>query len=185
MTLMPSRAGNCPFLIRLTVIVVLSLLQRRSLLLPRAAVARLHSSPILSKSKKSKNNSSNSTPSNNTNQTSSPSPIPSQSRLPSNEPSTEPSQPEGTSPSESPPPDGLSSSASAIPTTDPAPSTSAPPTPPNDTNPIYDEQYKAYRGKQTAGPFTWKAAALFVLTGTGLVIYFRREKERVERLRIF
>jgi protein SCO1 len=40
-----------------------------------------------------------------------------------------------------------------------------------------------YRGRQNMGPFTFKAAALFVLTGIGLVIYFRREKVRVERLR--
>ena len=152
-------------------------------------MARLHFSPILAKSKKSKKNLSNSTPSN-INQTPSPSAIPSQSRLPNNESSTEPSVPERTSPAEPPPLDGLSSSpplaASPIPTTDPAPSTpSAPPTPPNDTNPVHDEQYRAYRGKQSAGPFTWKAAVLFLLTGTGLVIYFRQEKERIERLRIF
>ena len=158
-------------------IVVLSLVQRRSLVLPRVPIAQLHCSPILAKSKKSKNNSSNSSPSSNTNQTPSPSSIPSQSRLPGNE-STEPSALEGTSSAESAPPDGLSSSfsptATPVPAAGSASSTPpAPPTPPDDTNPIYDEQYKAYRGKQTAGPFTWKAAALFLLTGTGLVIYFR------------
>jgi hypothetical protein len=170
-------------------IVVLSLVQRRTLVLPRVAIAQLHCSPMLAKSKKSKNNSSNSSPSSNTNQTPSPSPIPSQPRLPGNE-STEPSAPEGASSAESAPPDGLSSSFSStetpIPTAGSASSTPpAPPTPPDDTNPIHDEQYRAYRGKQTAGPFTWKAATLFLLTGTGLVIYFRREKERMERLRIF
>ena len=40
------------------------------------------------------------------------------------------------------------------------------------------------KAQQSIGPFSWKAGALFVLTGAGLMIYFRVEKERLERKRI-
>ncbi|KAL4975198.1 SCO1/SenC-domain-containing protein [Aspergillus desertorum] len=40
------------------------------------------------------------------------------------------------------------------------------------------------RARNTTGPFSWKAALLFVLTGAGMIIYFRVEKERLERKRI-
>ncbi len=33
-------------------------------------------------------------------------------------------------------------------------------------------------------PFSWKAGALFVITGVGLIIYFRMEKARIERKRV-
>ncbi|KAJ5772271.1 Synthesis of cytochrome c oxidase Sco1/Sco2 [Penicillium odoratum] len=38
--------------------------------------------------------------------------------------------------------------------------------------------------RNSTGPFSWKAALLFVLTGAGMVIYFRVEKARLERKRI-
>ncbi|KAL4918609.1 SCO1/SenC-domain-containing protein [Aspergillus aurantiobrunneus] len=40
------------------------------------------------------------------------------------------------------------------------------------------------RARNTMGPFSWKAALLFVLTGAGMIVYFRVEKERLERKRI-
>lgn len=38
--------------------------------------------------------------------------------------------------------------------------------------------------RASTGPFSWKAALLFVVTGAGMVIYFRVEKARLERKRI-
>ncbi|KAJ5548860.1 hypothetical protein N7513_006094 [Penicillium frequentans] len=38
--------------------------------------------------------------------------------------------------------------------------------------------------RNSTGPFSWKAALLFILTGAGMVIYFRVEKARLERKRI-
>ncbi|KAJ5111029.1 Synthesis of cytochrome c oxidase Sco1/Sco2 [Penicillium argentinense] len=38
--------------------------------------------------------------------------------------------------------------------------------------------------RNSTGPFSWKAATLFVLTGAGMMIYFRVEKARLERKRI-
>jgi protein SCO1/2 len=40
------------------------------------------------------------------------------------------------------------------------------------------------KSRQRTGPFSWKAALLFVLTGAGMIIYFRVEKARLERKRI-
>lgn len=40
------------------------------------------------------------------------------------------------------------------------------------------------KARNSTGPFSWKAGMLFVLTGAGLLIYFRVEKERLERKRI-
>ncbi|BCS22813.1 SCO family protein [Aspergillus puulaauensis] len=40
------------------------------------------------------------------------------------------------------------------------------------------------RARNSTGPFSWKAALLFVLTGAGMIVYFRVEKERLERKRI-
>lgn len=40
------------------------------------------------------------------------------------------------------------------------------------------------RARNATGPFSWKAALLFVLTGAGMIVYFRVEKERLERKRI-
>lgn len=40
------------------------------------------------------------------------------------------------------------------------------------------------KARNSTGPFSWKAALLFVLTGGGMIIYFRVEKERLERKRI-
>jgi hypothetical protein len=92
-------------------------------------------------------------------------------------PSTGPS-PESIFPSTSP----VTGPTLEIPTPELSSSDSKPP-PPESINPITDEQYKAFRGKQATGPFTWKALALFLLTGAGLIIYFRQEKERMQRLR--
>ncbi|CAO3645179.1 unnamed protein product [Cunninghamella echinulata] len=39
------------------------------------------------------------------------------------------------------------------------------------------------RAQATLGPFTWKAAAAFLGTGAGLLIYFQNEKKRVEEER--
>ncbi|KAJ5930535.1 hypothetical protein N7466_006028 [Penicillium verhagenii] len=38
--------------------------------------------------------------------------------------------------------------------------------------------------RSSTGPFSWKAALLFIITGAGMVIYFRVEKARLERKRI-
>ncbi|RAL12201.1 SCO family protein [Aspergillus homomorphus CBS 101889] len=40
------------------------------------------------------------------------------------------------------------------------------------------------KARNSTGPFSWKSALLFVLTGGGMIIYFRVEKERLERKRI-
>jgi hypothetical protein len=67
-----------------------------------------------------------------------------------------------------------------------APSSSSS-TPPKDqtVDPITkDEFYKDFRGKQTAGPVSFRAVALFLLTGAALIVYFRSEKERMDRVRM-
>jgi protein SCO1/2 len=40
------------------------------------------------------------------------------------------------------------------------------------------------KSRSTTGPFSWKAALLFLLTGAGMMVYFKIEKERLERKRI-
>ncbi|OAX83641.1 hypothetical protein ACJ72_01990 [Emergomyces africanus] len=40
------------------------------------------------------------------------------------------------------------------------------------------------KSRASTGPFSWKAAALFVATGVGMIFYFRYEKARLERKRI-
>lgn len=40
------------------------------------------------------------------------------------------------------------------------------------------------KSRYSNGPFSWKAAVLLVLTGAGMLVYFQREKERLERRRI-
>jgi protein SCO1/2 len=40
------------------------------------------------------------------------------------------------------------------------------------------------RQRHNTGPFSWKAALLFVLTGAGMMLYFRVEKARLERKRM-
>lgn len=40
------------------------------------------------------------------------------------------------------------------------------------------------RQRNATGPFSWKAALLFVLTGAGMMLYFRVEKARLERKRM-
>lgn len=45
---------------------------------------------------------------------------------------------------------------------------------------------QGFRDKSAIGPFTWKAASLFVLTGAGLYVYFESEKSKIqERKRMF
>lgn len=40
------------------------------------------------------------------------------------------------------------------------------------------------RARNSTGPFSWKAALLFVVTGAGMIVYFQIEKERLARKRI-
>lgn len=40
------------------------------------------------------------------------------------------------------------------------------------------------KARATTGPFSWKAALLFVITGVGMIGYFKFEKARLERKRI-
>jgi hypothetical protein len=135
----------------------------------------------MAKSKKSKNGSTTSIPSNNRakstpknsdNLRKSPSDVPLKQPSPPVPPAG-PQLPEGITPENSSPPQPPKAS----------PGVSHPP-PPEDVNPLTSEQYQAFRGKLKTGPFTWKALALFLWTGLGLHIYFRREKQRMERLRI-
>jgi protein SCO1/2 len=39
---------------------------------------------------------------------------------------------------------------------------------------------QGFRDKSAIGPFTWKAASLFVLTGAGLYVYFESEKSKIQ-----
>lgn len=40
------------------------------------------------------------------------------------------------------------------------------------------------RARNSTGPFSWKAALLFVVTGAGMIVYFQVEKERLARKRV-
>lgn len=40
------------------------------------------------------------------------------------------------------------------------------------------------KARNSTGPFSWKSGLLFVVTGGGLVLYFRMEKDRLERKRV-
>lgn len=40
------------------------------------------------------------------------------------------------------------------------------------------------RARNSTGPFSWKAALLFVITGGGMIVYFQVEKERLARKRV-
>ena len=40
------------------------------------------------------------------------------------------------------------------------------------------------RARTSTGPFSWKAALLFVITGGGMIVYFQVEKERLARKRV-
>lgn len=40
------------------------------------------------------------------------------------------------------------------------------------------------KAQAATGPFSWKAALLFIGTGVGMVFYFRYEKERLERMQV-
>ncbi|WVQ83620.1 hypothetical protein IAT38_005761 [Cryptococcus sp. DSM 104549] len=58
--------------------------------------------------------------------------------------------------------------------------TSTPPPPPSQSSPQLDKQQAKARDESAVGPFTWKAAAFFVLTGIGLYVYFESEKAKVQ-----
>ncbi|CAL5866058.1 uncharacterized protein PFLUO_LOCUS265 [Penicillium psychrofluorescens] len=47
-----------------------------------------------------------------------------------------------------------------------------------------DKTMGELKSRNRTGPFSWKAALLFVLTGAGMMVYFKIEKERLERKRI-
>ncbi|OWZ71042.1 hypothetical protein AYX14_03584 [Cryptococcus neoformans] len=51
-------------------------------------------------------------------------------------------------------------------------------TPPSQSG--LDQQQQKARDQSTVGPFTWKAASLFLLTGIGLYMYFESEKAKVQ-----
>ncbi|WVW80097.1 hypothetical protein I302_102070 [Kwoniella bestiolae CBS 10118] len=57
----------------------------------------------------------------------------------------------------------------------------APPPPPQSESPLQPEidRQRKLRDQANVGPFTWKAAALFIATGVGLYIYFESEKAAV------
>jgi hypothetical protein len=40
------------------------------------------------------------------------------------------------------------------------------------------------KARHSTGPFSWKAALLFVVTGVSMAVYFQYEKARLERKRI-
>ncbi|CEG77180.1 hypothetical protein RMATCC62417_11975 [Rhizopus microsporus] len=42
---------------------------------------------------------------------------------------------------------------------------------------------ESLKAKAAVGPFTFKAAALFLGVGSGLLLYFKSEKSKVEKLR--
>ncbi|KAI9821490.1 MAG: Cu-binding protein [Thelocarpon impressellum] len=55
------------------------------------------------------------------------------------------------------------------------------------TFPRQQQQYKTVeeaRSRYRSGPFSWRAGLLFLLSGAGLIVYFRYEKARIERQRI-
>ncbi|WVR03848.1 hypothetical protein IAU60_000845 [Kwoniella sp. DSM 27419] len=56
-----------------------------------------------------------------------------------------------------------------------------PPPPTRDSGP--DAQQRKARDQANVGPFTWKAAAVFVATGVGLYFYFESEKAAVTERR--
>lgn len=40
------------------------------------------------------------------------------------------------------------------------------------------------KARNATGPFSWKSALLFVITGGAMIVYFRYEKARLERKRV-
>ena len=52
--------------------------------------------------------------------------------------------------------------------------------------PIQRRCASSFRDKSAIGPFTWKAATLFLATGAGLYAYFESEKSKIqERKRMY
>lgn len=46
--------------------------------------------------------------------------------------------------------------------------------------PIQRRCASSFRDKSAIGPFTWKAATLFLATGAGLYAYFESEKSKIQ-----
>jgi hypothetical protein len=140
--------------------------------MPRLAIAQLHTTPIVAKKKRPRADRTPGAP---------PPPPTAQNPTPSN-PAEQSVPPPEITPQSDPPPASEASSSNSSPSEDPQPP------PPNSKGPdtlLNEQQYEAFRTKQTQGVFTWKTVVLFLLTGTGLVVYFQYEKERVNRLRNF
>ena len=193
MTSISTRAGKSFCLLYLAV--VLCLVPRQSLIVYRGTVARLHWSSAVAKSKKPKNYP-NSAPPNNPNSPSVSHSVPSQSKF--NDNASFPGENEGVSSTQLPylepsvtqipaAPATLSDASSAGAEPPKRDITQAIPSPqparPEDSDILNHEQSQLDRRKHMTGPFSWKSALLFLLTGTGLVLYFRYEKERMDRLR--
>ncbi|KAG5438963.1 hypothetical protein PCANB_002293 [Pneumocystis canis] len=63
----------------------------------------------------------------------------------------------------------------------------------NDIYPVGNIRFSYYRyvfsqsniskNKERTGPFTWKAGALFIITGAGLIWYFENEKKKMQQRR--
>ena len=142
---------------------------------PRVAAGQLHTTPIVAIKKRPRDRNPH---------------------APNNRPPSPPSPPAQKPPLSNPPgqntpaPEKVSQSGPAASESTPSSSNTSPSNDPEqppkseayDTL-LNDEKYQAFRGRQAQGLFTWKTVALFLLTGTGLVLYFRYEKERVNRLR--
>ena len=151
---------------------VRELSRRVCLTIPRVAAGHLHTTRVVAVKKNPRDRNPN---------------VPNNRRPPRPSPSAQ--NPTVSNPPEqsTPPPENVSQSGPAA--SEPTPSSSNaspsqdPKPPPNYDTLLNDEQYQAFRGRQAQGLFTWKTVALFLLTGTGLVVYFRYEKERVNRLR--
>lgn len=63
--------------------------------------------------------------------------------------------------------------------------TQFPPSRPFTTTPTRPRQtIGQLKARYSNGPFSWKAALLLILTGAGMIVYFRHEKERLARKRI-
>ncbi|KAK4648894.1 Cu-binding protein [Podospora bellae-mahoneyi] len=70
------------------------------------------------------------------------------------------------------------------------PTTSCLPKPQTQTyQPLVQRRFKfktveEAKSRYRSGPFSWKAGILFLMTGAGLLFYFEKEKERMQRKRI-
>ena len=149
--------------------------RRMCLAIPRVAASQLHTTPVMAAKKIPRDRNPN---------------VPNNRRPPRQSPSAQKPAVSNPPQQSTPPPENVSQSGLATPEPTPSSSNASPsqdtkPPPKSEANDtlLNDERYQAFRGQQAQGPFTWKTAVLFLLTGTGLVLYFRYEKERVNRLR--